>query len=172
MLDEEELLKFRARELAIQDQDQFSDAGTRKEMLVFLLSGEHYAIETSYITEALNIQEMTPIPGMPEYLNGVMNVRGRIIPVVNLKKFYSLKEEGLIASTKAIILREETYEVAIMTDAILPTQWIAEASIKPSPSNLHGVGIEHLLGVTEDALIVLDGNSLINKLQASLTNRK
>jgi len=172
MLDEQELLRSRARELAAKDHDKISDEGTRKEMLVFLLSGEHYAIETSFVTEALNIYDITQIPGMPAHLNGVMNVRGRIIPVVNLKKFYSLKEEGIIASTKALILREETYEVAILTDAILPTRWIRESNIKPVPSNLRGVGIENLLGVTEDALIILDGNSLINKLQYSLTNRK
>ncbi len=172
MLDEQELLKSRARDLATPDHDQISDTGTRKEMLIFLLSGEHYAIETSFVTEALSVQEITQIPGMPAYLTGVMNVRGRIVPVVNLKKLYSLKEEGIVASTKTLILSEDTYEVAVLTDAILPTRWIAESSIKPVPSNLRGVGIEQLLGATEDALIILDGNSLINKLKTSLTNRK
>ncbi len=172
MSDEKEILKNRARELAKQDETKLSDKGVLKEMLSFLLSGEHYAIETSFVMEALNIHEMTPIPGTPAFLTGVMNVRGRIIPMINLKKFFSLKEEGIVSSTNAIILRDQTYEAAILTDAILPTHWVAESSIQPIPSNLHGIGAEHLLGVTGDAVIIIDGKSLIKKLETTLTNRK
>lgn len=171
-MDEKELMRNRALELAKQENTQINATGTQREVLEFLLSGEHYSIETSFVTEAINIHEMTPIPGTPAYLMGIMNVRGRIIPVVNLKKLFTLKEEGIVASTKAVILRSEMYEVAILTDAILPTQWVAESAIKPVPSTLHGIGAEHLRGVTEDALIILDGQHLINKLASSLTNRK
>jgi len=172
MTDEQKLLKNRTQELAKQNESKISDEGVRKEVLEFLLSGEHYAIETAFIMEALSIREITPIPGTPAFLHGVMNVRGRIIPVVNLKKIFTLKKEGIVASTKAIILREETYEVAVMTDAVLPARWVAESSIKPFPSNLNGIGAGHLLGITQDAIIIIDGKSLINKLESSLTNRK
>lgn len=171
MVDEDDLLKTRAVQLARRDEIQASDAGVRMEMLEFLLSGEHYAIETSYVSEGLSIHEMTPIPGTPPFLIGVMNVRGRIIPVVSLKKLFSLKEEGINASTQAIIFRKDSYEVAILTDGILPTRWIAEFSIKPVPSNLQGIGADHLMGVTGDAIIIIDGSSLINRLEQSLTKR-
>lgn len=171
-MDDKEILKDRARELAKKEVALASNEGLGKEMLGFMLSGEHYAIETSFVTEALSIYEMTQIPGTPPFLNGVMNVRGRIIPVVNLKKFFALKEEGIAASTKAIILSTEAYEVAVLTDAILPTLWLSESSIKPAPSNLHGIGSDYLLGVTSEAIIIIDGYSLINKLEYSLTSKK
>lgn len=172
MINEKALLKIRARELAKPDKERSSDEGVGKEMLEFLLSGERYAIDTTFVSEAINILEMTPIPGTPAYLDGVMNVRGRIVPVINLKKFFRLKEEGIAATTKVVILCANTYEVAILTDAILSTRWLTESSIKPTPSTLRGIGAEHLLGVTQDALIIIDGRSLIGNLESSLTNRK
>lgn len=172
MTDEKQLLRIRAKELAIKEESSTSDDSTGREMLEFILADEHYAIETSYVAEALNIQDLTPIPGTPAYLEGLMNVRGRIIPVVNLKKFFSLREEGIIASTKAVIMKDDAYEVAFLTDHILPTRWLTDKSIRPIPSNLHGIGAEHLHGVTQEAIIIIDGNSLIRKLETSLINKR
>jgi purine-binding chemotaxis protein CheW len=170
MIDEQELLKNRAKDLAKKDDsDSYTEEGT-KEMLGFLLSGEHYALEDTFVAEVLNIQEMTPIPGTPAYLTGIMNVRGRIIPVLDLKKFFNLVEEGIVNSAKTIIIQGDSYELAILADAILPTLQISESSIKPVPSNLHGIGAEHLQGVTQDAVIIIDGKSLINKIKTSLLN--
>jgi len=171
-MDDKELLKYRAKNLAKQDDTLNPAELYTREILGFMLSGEQYAIETKFVTEALSIHELTPVPGTPAYLNGIMNVRGRIVPVINLKKFFNLKEEGITASTKAIILRDEFYEVAVLTDAILPTSVTAESSIKPVPSNIHGIGAEHLLGVTHDAVIIIDGKSFIKKLEQSLTGKK
>lgn len=169
-MDEKKLLKKRAAHLAsgIVFRD---DEGTMKEFLEFGLSGEHYAIESSFVSEAMTVQDLTPIPGTHGYLLGLMNVRGRIIPVVNLKKFFRLKEEGIEASAKAIIMQSQTYEVAFLADTVLSTSRITEPKIKPVPSNINGIASEHLLGVTGEALIIIDGASLINRLESSLTNR-
>lgn len=172
MIDEKELLRNRARELAKQETNHSPIEGARKEMLEFILSGEHYAIETCFVMEAISLHDITPIPGTSAYLDGVMNVRGKIIPVVNLKRFFGLGEEGIVSTMRAVILHAGTYEVAVLTDMILSTQRIPESSMKPAPSTLHGIGVEHLLGVLEDATIILDGKSLISKLESSLTNRK
>jgi len=163
-MDDQEILKERARILADPETDRFLPAEEGKEVLGFLLSGEHYAIETNVVREAITIHEITPIPGTPSHLLGVMNVRGRIIPVVDLKQFLGMEREGIEHATRAIILERGFYEIAFIPDALLPIQWIPGTQVKPAPATLKGLGAELLLGVMEDATILVDGDQMISKL--------
>ena len=168
MSNDEEILRTRAAILAQQLQDDQSVEDDHLELLEFMLSEERYAIETPFVKEAFTIQELTPIPGTPPFLSGVMNVRGQIIPVVDLKELFGIRKEGIISSSKTLILENEGYEIAILADSISSMARIHESSINTVPSTVHGIGAEHLRGVTSDALIVIEGKSLLKKLESSL----
>lgn len=168
MDEEQKILKDRAKALSVPENTRSANLNSGREMLEFILSGERYAIGSSWVREALTLSEVTPIPGTPPLLSGLINVRGTIIPVVNLKILFNLKQEGIIASPKAITLQDKDYVVAFLVDAIYPAIHIPDSEIEPIPSNIDRAGSEHLLGITAGAIIIIDGNSLLKRIQSTL----
>jgi len=89
-------------------------------------------------------------------------VRGQIIPVIDLKKFFNLPEQGLTELNKVIILHNDQMEFGILADLVHGTQRIESDEIRKAPHTLKGIGFEYLLGVTKDKLIVLNAGRLLN----------
>ena len=92
---------------------------------------------------------------------GIVNVRGQILSVVNLKKFFGLPEKGLGQLNKLIILRNERMEFAILADEILGARTLAVDAIQASPSTLSGIGATYLRGVTVERVIILDAEKIL-----------
>src|SRR5665647_1033115 len=95
-VDEErkKILIARAQALARQPEKEEVAAG-RIEIIEFLLAYERYGIESSYIGEVYPLKDLTPIPCTPPFVLGVMNVRGKIISVIDMRKFFELPDKGL-----------------------------------------------------------------------------
>src|ERR1700712_5225839 len=92
--DDERILRERARLLARVPESE-PVAGAVLELLEFSLAQERYAVENRFVREVCPLKELTPLPCTPPFLLGVVNVRGRILPVLDLKKFFDLPEKGL-----------------------------------------------------------------------------
>src|SRR5882757_6299566 len=92
--DPQEILRARARVLARPPERQ-AEAGAMLDLLEFRLAQECYAVENRYVQEVCPLKELTPLPCTPPFLLGIVNVRGRILPVLDLKKFFDLPEKGL-----------------------------------------------------------------------------
>ena len=90
-----------------------------------------------------------------------MNVRGQIVSVIDLKKFFNLSEKGLGELNKVIILHNDRMEFGILADIIQDTRSIAIEAIIPKPITTNGVGPEYLKGVTHDHIIILDGEKIL-----------
>ena len=102
------------------------------------------------------------MPGTPSFLLGIINVRGQILSVVDLKKIFALPERGLGQLNKVIILRDERMEFGILADEILGTRAIARETIQPPPPTVAGAGAEYLLGVTGERVIILDAKKILH----------
>ena len=122
----------------------------------FQLIPEHYCIDIQSITEVLVLKDITPIPGLPAFVLGAMNVKGKIISIVNLKTFFNLKLSGITEMNKVIVIRHQEMEFAIVTDKICGTREIAMESLSAPPITLNGIGAEYIHGTTPDGLILLD----------------
>jgi len=161
-LEKKRLLRERARALAgksaqEEDEDQYVDA------LEFLLAHERYAIELTHIKEVCQLSELTPLPGTPSFVLGVINVRSRILSVVDLKKFFDLPEKGITDLNKVIILNSAEMEFGILADSILGVRPILAKSIQESLPTLTGIRSEFLKGVTGDRVVVLDGEKILSE---------
>ena len=88
------VLKARAALLATRPPKD-AEAGTRLDCLEFLLSGESYVMDLSYITQTLPLAEFTPLFCTPGFVLGITNVRGKIISIIDLRRFFELPEVGL-----------------------------------------------------------------------------
>lgn len=155
------ILKERATMLAREPEDQAA-ATESLEIVEFLLASEKYGIESSYVHEVYPLKELTALPCTPAFVLGIVNLRGRIFSVVDIKKFFGLPERGLTDLNKVIVLRSESMEFGILADVILGVRSILLGEMQPSLPTLTGIRAEYLRGVTKEQVVVLDGEKILS----------
>lgn len=157
---EKEILRARARILA-QEPEKVVAASEMLEIIGFVLGGETYGIESEMVREVYPLKDFTPLPGVPPFILGIINVRGQILSVVDLKKFFGFPEKGLGQLNKVIILHDEHMEFGILADEILGRGAVAKDTIQTSIPTVTGIGATYLKGVTSEQLIILDGKRIL-----------
>lgn len=155
----DELLRQRAEVLAMPMKALQTDL-EHIEVLVFKLANEEFAIETKYIKEVYPLSEFTPLPGAPSFVMGLVNLRRKIIVVIDLKVFFSLLS-GTGDKKKIIVLQDPAKEFGIAADGINGIQKIPLNTIQSSLPTLTGLRSEYLRGVTVDRTVILDGSKLL-----------
>jgi len=150
----ERILRARAKALAIPTQSM--PAGAMLELLEFRLASERYALETRHVRDVHPLRELTPLPCTPPFVLGIVNVRGRILPVLDLKKFFDLPERGLTDLHRIILVQGNDLEFGLLADVIVGVRSVAADSLQPSLPTLTGIRAEYLKGIGEDRLVVLD----------------
>jgi purine-binding chemotaxis protein CheW len=154
------ILKARARALA-REPVRADAAQEFLDIIEFRLASETYGIESAFVREVHPLKDFTPLPGTPPFVLGIVNVRGQILSVVDLKKFFNLPDKGLGELNKVIIIRDDRMEFGILADVILGTVSIPLDAIQPPVPTVTGIGAEYLKGVTEDREIILDAAKIL-----------
>lgn len=163
-MNDKEILRARAKALAREDGDAEGDAAREEQLQVieFLLAYERYGIESSFIREVYPLRDYTPIPCTPPFVLGMINVRGQILSVLDIKRFFDLPQKGLTDLNKVLLVRAGDMELGILADAVLEVRSLPLRTIQPAPATLTGIRAEYLRGVTADRLIVLDIAALLS----------
>ena len=154
------ILTDRARGLAREPKGNEA-VGEEIEVLEFLLDYERYGIESFYVREVYPLRELTPLVCTAPFVLGIVNVRGQIVSVIDVKKFFDLPEKGLTDLNKVIIIRNDAMEFGILADVILGMRRIALRDIQPSLPTLTGVREQYLKGVTPERVVILDADKLL-----------
>lgn len=154
------ILKARARALA-QEPDQAFAARSFIEITEFRLASETYGIESSFVREVYPLKDFTPLPGMPSFVLGIINIHGQILSVVDLKKFFNLPDKGLGELNKVIILQNGRMEFGVLADAVLGTRSVPLDAIQAPPVTVTGIGAEYLQGITGERTIILDAKKIL-----------
>lgn len=147
--------------MAMED-DQNKVTSATVEIIEFTLATESYGIESAFVKEVYPLKDFTPLPGVPLYIMGIVNVRGQILPVVDLRKFFSLSEKGLGEMNKVIILRNDQMEFGIVADVVEGIRTLSIDDIMATPVTVTGIGETYLKGVTKEHIVVLDAECLLN----------
>lgn len=158
--EKKKILKLRAELLA--QESQGSDKEVCIEVVRFALSGEQYAIESKYIREVFPLRELTPLPCTPDFVLGVVNVRGQIHSIVDLKKLFNLPQGGENKLPKVILLHSPDLEFGILVDEITGSGPLPIAAIGPPLNTLTGIQLAYQRGVTVERLIVLAGEKILS----------
>jgi purine-binding chemotaxis protein CheW len=154
------VLRERARALARVPAAADPGAATL-EVVTFALAGEQYAIEARYVREVVRLTDCTPLPGAPPFLAGVINLRGDILAVIDLRGFLGVAGQGLSDLSRVLVLGEDRAEFGVLADAAHEVRALRADEVLPPPASVAGAGREFLRGVTGEALIVLDGGVLL-----------
>jgi purine-binding chemotaxis protein CheW len=152
-------LQARTREWAKSVTQEDPDAWI--EVLCFNLSDEVYAIETEHIASVLPLPQFTPLPNTPPFVLGIVNVRGHIVSVLDLRVFFELPISGLSDKNFLAIVQGPEMEFGLLIDRVQGIARIKRDSLQSGLANLSGVRASYLLGVTTEQWTVLDGARLL-----------
>ena len=155
-----DLLRLRAQALARPPAAAARDGATL-DVLEFGLADERYALPTAGIDEVLAFEQLTPLPGTPAFMLGIVNVRGRMVAVIDIRKFFDLPERGITDLHQVILVRGHGLEVGLLADDVIGLRSVDVGSLQASLPTLHGIRSDYLKGVTGDSLIVLDLDRLL-----------
>lgn len=164
------ILRARARALAAGNKVG-NKAGNKKdaaslalalEVVEFVVGPEHYGIESCRIREIYPLNEFTPLPCTPSFVLGLINVRGQILSLIDIKKLFDLPEKGLTNLNRVIIVHANHMEIGILADAILGVRSIAANDLYPALPTLTGIREQYLRGITKDSLVVLDVEKILS----------
>ncbi len=138
--------------------------------LTFMLADEEYGVDILRVQEIKGWDGVTPMPNMPDYILGVINLRGTVVPIIDLRKAFELESVPFDKTTVVIVVRVSNGEqgertMGIVVDAVSEVHNIAKADLKPSPDFGGACDTESITGlVTQDdkMIIMLDIDHLMN----------
>ena len=149
------ILQRRAKALA-QESRKTTPAAECLEVVTFRVARERYAVESAWVVEVLRLKHLTSVPCTPSFVLGVTNIRGEILTVIDLRKFFDLPEVGLGELSRVIVLRKDGLEVGLQADAVLGAKTIPLVDLQRDLPTLIGIREEFLKGITGDQLVILD----------------
>ncbi len=137
---------------------------TEGQYVVFRLGREVYGLEISTVREIITMQAITEVPGTEECIEGVINLRGRVIPVFNLHKKFNLAGGEVTRASRIVIVEVDGTSIGMLVDGVSEVVKIAGDLIEQPSGLLCGIGEDYLTGVakmTDNLVILLDLNKVL-----------
>ncbi len=153
------ILRERARELAAPPSRQ--EEGPQLEVIEFRLAGESYAIETAWVAEVFPLIDLTRLPGTPPFVLGIVNLRGEIVSVVDLRRFFDRPIDGLSDLNKVIVLQSREMVFGILADSVEGVRTLAAARLQGPLPTLTDRRRDYLRGIADGRIAVLDAAVLL-----------
>ncbi|MBR4330104.1 MAG: purine-binding chemotaxis protein CheW, partial [Candidatus Riflebacteria bacterium] len=136
------------------------------QLITFMLAGETYALEIQQVETIINLTNITRVPKAPSHIDGVINLRGEIIPVINTRRRLKLSEGERSPLNQIIILSfdEEKVKAGFLVDSVKEVIRLPETSIEPPTRVSESVDIEYLRGVGKidnNIIILLNAHRIV-----------
>ncbi|MDH3393267.1 MAG: chemotaxis protein CheW [Desulfobulbaceae bacterium] len=145
--------------------DLYDDEDTMKDKyLTFHLAGEDYGIDIAFVTEIIGIQKITEVPDMPDFVKGVINLRGKVIPVMDVRLRFLLPERDYDERTCIMVVDINGTAVGLVVDKVNEVADIPEADVEPPPRSSKGASSRYLKGmgkVENEVRILLNVDRLL-----------
>lgn len=139
------------------DMDEEMEDTQEDKYLTFVLNREEYGIEIKHVIEIIGIQNITSVPDMPHYIKGVINLRGKVIPVMDVRIRFNINEQAYNERTCIIVITVSEQLVGLIVDEVSEVLDIPKASVEPSPKVNRGEGSKFVQGMGKvgDAVKIL-----------------
>ena len=157
--EEKEKLKKITLKFAHKEETQTTE---KVEIIEFKLDSETYGIESSKTVETISLKNFTPLPKTPDFLFGLVNIRGRIIGVINLKSLFGLALKSMTDMNRVIVLRNKDFQFGVLADEIIGIKSVDFNLLSDKLATLDGQGKKYLKGIMPDGLVILDADKIAN----------
>ncbi|HEX2833349.1 MAG TPA: chemotaxis protein CheW [Thermoanaerobaculia bacterium] len=143
-----------------------------EQYLTFIVRGEEHAVPILRVKEIIEFETVTRVPGTPEWVRGVINLRGAILPVVDLSTKFGGNESVVTKTTCTVVVetshRGETITIGVMADSVSEVIDFTAAQIEPPPSFGTHVRVDYLLGMGKldrKLVLILDIDRLLSPVE-------
>jgi len=164
---------------AVEGVSEDTEEEGNKEFLTFLLAGEEYGVDILRVQEIKGWDSVTNIPNTPEYIRGVINLRGTIVPIIDMRLRFNLEAKEYDATTVVIVLNAKSEgnadrTMGVVVDAVSDVYNVPMEDIKPSPDFGTAVDTEFVTGlatVGDVMVIVLDIDHMLNAAELAVLDK-
>ncbi|MBI3616824.1 MAG: purine-binding chemotaxis protein CheW [Candidatus Omnitrophica bacterium] len=142
-------------------------------LVCFRLGGEQYALDMARVHEVLRLISITRVPQMPDFVLGIVNARGNIIPVFDLRRKFALGGNTIDEKAKLIVVDTREAPVSFVADELLDNVKVERSSIAPAPAGKLRVPKECVAGISrldERVVIILDWDKMYELAQEEIRN--
>lgn len=150
--------------------DEENEDTQKDKYLTFQLGDEDYGIEIRHVTEIIGIQKITEVPDMPDFVKGVINLRGQVIPVMDVRTRFQMEARDYDDRTCVIVVRINDSAIGLVVDTVNEVADIPEDAVSPPPMVSKGEGSRYLQGmgkIGDEVKILLDVNRLLHDEELS-----
>ncbi|NLT21111.1 MAG: chemotaxis protein CheW [Syntrophomonadaceae bacterium] len=129
-----------------------------------------YGVPITKVQEIIPMANPTKLPQAPDFVEGIINLRGRIIPIIDLKKRFDMGASNITAESRSVVVEVEGQTVGIIVDEVSEVLRLATDSIEPPPAVVGGITSEYLTGVgklQDRLLILLDMDKILSDQEKS-----
>jgi len=141
--------------------------GSEIQLVIFMLAGERFALEISQVREIIRMQNITPMPKAPTFIQGVINLRGQIIPVMDLSERFSIRKTEQGEKSRIVVVDVEENAMGLVVDEVPEVVRILSTDIEPTPemleSQIHAQFIRGVAKRDEDLIIIMDAQKILTK---------
>jgi purine-binding chemotaxis protein CheW len=134
-----------------------ASTGDEQQLVVFELGAEFYGVEISRVHEIIRLQSVTRVPRAPAFVEGVINLRGKVIPVVDLRRRFGLPSAEHTRASRIVVLEIGDQVVGVIVDGVSEVLRVNTATVEPPSPVVAGIDSEYLQGIAKlpDRLVIL-----------------
>lgn len=152
---------------------EFEEDTQKGKYLTFLLDKEVYAIEIKFVTEIIGIQPITEVPELPSYVKGIINLRGKIITVMDVRLRFKKKPVKYDDRTCIIVVKVKDVPLGLIVDHVSEVLAVADENVVSPPDMQNDPNSNYLKGIGKvgsDIKLILDCNKLLKTEENDLLN--
>ncbi|MEE9398977.1 MAG: chemotaxis protein CheW [Dehalococcoidales bacterium] len=150
--------------MAKQTVEQINDS-IETQLVIFDLAAEFYGVDIGDVREIIRMQTVTRVPGAPSFVEGVINLRGRVVPVVDLRKRLNLKVSGQTMESRIVVVDISGRDVGVIVDGVTEVLRIPLSAVEPPSTMITNVDSDYLKGIAKlesKLIILLDLNKVLS----------
>ena len=144
---------------------------TKVDLLAFMFGDEEYAIDILTILEIIKMPIVTKVPRVPDYVLGIISLRGMVVPVVDLRHLMSLERSDIGPSTRVLVLRAGDEPIGILVDRVTSVVRLDRENIESKPQTMEGASSDIFKGVGRHEgrmMILVDADEVIDTVESAL----
>ncbi len=161
--------KINEREHQDDEWDEDEEDSMKGRYLAFRVHEEDYGIEIQYVTEIVGIQKIAAVPDMPDFIKGVINLRGQVIPVMDIRTRFRMPPKDYNERTCVIVVNYDEHPIGLVVDSVNEVTSIPETNVCEPPRVAHNESARYISGigkVGDEVRIILDVSKLLYGTEA------
>ena len=153
----------------LQKQGSQKQALTERQFVVFILADELYGVDVDQVREITMVPEIIGVPGTPDFVEGIINLRGQMTTIVDLRKRFGLPKKKECDQNRIIIIEKEGTPIGMAIDRVTEVLRLPESSIEDTQDLVCDIALEYIKGVGKltggTLLVIVDLERVISKVE-------